>query len=165
MRLRNVNDEDLAIFFNHQRDPIARQMAAFTSEDGENRQAFMSHWTRILSNDSILMRTIELKGGDVAGSIGSYLVAELGAPEVTYWVGRDHWGHGIASRALELFLEIQFERPLYARVAKDNGRSLRVLEKHNFRLSSEDSGFAAARGKQVEEFVMVLNRTKIRTQQ
>jgi len=157
LHLREVLGSDLAKFFNHQRDSDARHMAAFTSEDGDDQHAFMSHWHKILSDASILMRTIELDGGDVAGSIGSYVDVELGAPEVTYWIGKNYWGQGIASRALGQFLEVQSERPLYARVAKDNVRSVRVLEKHNFRPSSEAAGFAAARGKQVEEFVMKLN--------
>ena len=162
LRLRKVDEDDLVVFFSHQRDSDARHMAAFTSKDGDDQQGFMSHWNKILSDPSVLMRTIELSGGDVAGSIGSYVDAELGAPEVTYWVGKSYWGQGIASRALGLFLEIQSERPLYARVAKDNRRSHRVLEKHNFRLSSEGAGFAAARGEQVEEFVMELNAANFR---
>ena len=160
IRLRKVIEDDLTVFFNHQRDGDARHMAAFTSEDGDDEQGFMSHWHKILSDAAVLMRTIKLGGGDVVGSIASYVDAELGAPEVTYWVGKSYCGQGIASRALDLFLDIQSERPLYARVAMDNRLSLRVLEKHNFRLASESTGFAAARGEQIAEFVMELNAPK-----
>lgn len=161
IRLRNVTDEDVSIFFEHQRDPVARQMAAFTAEDGDDRAHFMSHWRRILSDNSIRMKTIELTGGEVVGSIGSYNDAEFGGPEVTYWLGRDYWGQGIATLALGMFLEIQTERPFYARVAKDNRGSIRVLEKQNFRWLSEGKGFAAAKGIHVEELVMVLNASRI----
>jgi hypothetical protein len=41
MILRNVTDEDLPIFFEHQRDPEALRMAAFPSRE---RDAFMIHW-------------------------------------------------------------------------------------------------------------------------
>jgi RimJ/RimL family protein N-acetyltransferase len=47
-------------------------------------------------------------------------------------------------------------RPVYARAAKDNTASLRVLEKCGFKISGEDKGFSHARGKEVEEFILEL---------
>ena len=58
---------------------------------------------------------------------------------------------------LESFLQIVATRPLYARVAKDNIGSIRVLQKNGFTIDSEDKGFAHARGKQVEEYIMKLD--------
>ncbi|WP_242543571.1 hypothetical protein [Corallococcus sp. NCSPR001] len=44
--LRNVTDEDLPIFFEHQRDEVALRMAAFPSRE---RDAFLTHWrTKVL---------------------------------------------------------------------------------------------------------------------
>ena len=48
-------------------------------------------------------------------------------------------------------------RPIYARAAKDNIGSLRVLEKCGFMIIGEDTGFANARGKEVEEFLLQLH--------
>ncbi|HWM50130.1 MAG TPA: hypothetical protein VNO76_02120, partial [Thermoplasmata archaeon] len=50
IRLRPVEDRDLPIFFEFQRDPVANQMAAFTPKDPEDRVAFQSHWVRIRSD-------------------------------------------------------------------------------------------------------------------
>lgn len=47
-------------------------------------------------------------------------------------------------------------RPLYARVVKDNLASQRVLQKCGFTICGENKGFANARGKEVEEFIMRL---------
>jgi RimJ/RimL family protein N-acetyltransferase len=47
-------------------------------------------------------------------------------------------------------------RPLYARAAKDNSASIRVLEKCGFTISGEDKGFSNARGEDVEEFILKL---------
>ncbi|MFT4416788.1 hypothetical protein ACLM5H_23265 [Fredinandcohnia humi] len=44
-------------------------------------------------------------------------------------------------------------RPLYARAAKDNIGSRRVLEKCRLIITVEDSRFANARNMEVEEFV------------
>jgi hypothetical protein len=46
IRLREVEADDLPIFFEHQRDPDANHMAAFTSKDPTNRDAFLAHWAR-----------------------------------------------------------------------------------------------------------------------
>jgi RimJ/RimL family protein N-acetyltransferase len=47
-------------------------------------------------------------------------------------------------------------RPLYARAAKDNIASLRVLEKCGFTIAGYERGFANARGEEVEEVVLEL---------
>jgi RimJ/RimL family protein N-acetyltransferase len=59
---------------------------------------------------------------------------------VGYWIGRDHWGKGIATAALTSFLRVVEERPLHARVAKHNVGSIRVLEKCGFAMSGEHDG-------------------------
>ncbi|WP_425441669.1 GNAT family N-acetyltransferase [Thalassobacillus cyri] len=68
----------------------------------------------------------------------------------------EYWGKGIVTNALKAFLKRVTIRPLYARAAKDNIRSLKVLEKR-FTIFGEDRGFSNARGEEVEEFVLILN--------
>jgi RimJ/RimL family protein N-acetyltransferase len=153
--LRDVLDSDLPIFFEQMRDPDANWMAAFTAKDPEDRDAFMAHWARILSDASTINQTI-LYDGQIAGSVASYQ-EEPGKPEVTYWLGKEFWGRGIATRALAAFLEERVtERPIYARAAKDNAASLRVLEKCGFAIIGEDKGYANARGMEVEEYLLRL---------
>ncbi|WP_244852807.1 GNAT family N-acetyltransferase [Bacillus sp. J14TS2] len=66
-------------------------------------------------------------------------------------------GKGIATGALREFLKQITVRPLYARAAKDSAGSLKVLKRCGFTITGEDSGYANARGKEVEEFVLTLN--------
>ena len=153
--LREVQAEDLPLFFEHQLDPEANYMAAFTAKDPTDRQAFMAHWTRILGDATNTVRTI-LTQGQVAGSVSSY-EESAGHPEVTYWLGRPYWGQGIATAALRTFLAQVTTRPMYARVAKDNLGSLRVLEKCGFTIVSEDRGFANARGQETAEWLLQLS--------
>jgi RimJ/RimL family protein N-acetyltransferase len=124
--LRDVIESDLPILFEHQRDPDANRMAAFPARD---REAFTAHWAKILSDDTVMARTI-LFDGHVAGNIGSF--EQSGERLVGYWIGRELWGRGIATKALEGFLRQDTTRPLYAHVAKDNVASIRVLEKCGF---------------------------------
>jgi RimJ/RimL family protein N-acetyltransferase len=154
LTLRDVDDADLPIFFEHQLDPQANHMAAFTAKDPADRVAFMAHWARILADQTTVNRTIVFEGR-VAGHVASFIQA--GEREVTYWVGREFWGRGLATGALAALLGIVRERPLFARAAKDNLGSLRVLEKCGFRIIGEDSGFAEARGVEVEEYILRLN--------
>ena len=150
--LRDVLESDLPIFFEQQLDPEANYMAAFTSKNPADRDAFMAHWTHILSDETNTIKTI-LFHGQVAGHVSSYQ-EEVGKPEVTYWLGKSYWGKGIATRALAAFLEPMKGHTIYARVAKDNIASLRVLQKCGFSIYGEGSGFANARGAETEEFLM-----------
>jgi RimJ/RimL family protein N-acetyltransferase len=152
--LRAVEPSDLPIFFDHQQDAQARSMAAFTSEDPADHGAFIAFWDRLTADDGITKRTI-LVDGQVAGQVMSFEM--FGDVEVTYWIGREFWGRGVATAALRGLLDIVTFRPLQARVAKDNAGSVRVLEKCGFVVTGEDRGFANARGEEIDEYVLVLD--------
>ena len=151
--LRDVQPDDLPIFFEYQNDPDAAYMAAFTPEDPSDKHIFDAHWERILSNDRYITKTIAL-GDDVVGYIASFDF--MGVRTVGYWIGREFWGKGLATQALKLLLEVETIRPLYARVAHDNIGSRRVLEKCGFTYHDEDSGYANARGEEIQEFIFVV---------
>jgi RimJ/RimL family protein N-acetyltransferase len=132
MLLRAVVDADLPIFFEHQREPEATSMAAFPAREYD---AFMAHWARILADASLPTRTIEVHG-QVAGNVVSWQAD--GRRLIGYWIGREFWGRGIATRALAAFLDQITERPLHALVAPHNVGSIRVLEKCGFVHVAED---------------------------
>lgn len=134
--LRDVIESDLPTFYEHQADPTACAMAAFTPRD---RDAFMAHWAKILKNDASPKKTVLFRG-EVAGNIVAW--DQDGRRLVGYWIGTTLWRRGIATRALAQFLDQVTERPLYAFVALHNPASIRVLEKCGFtqvrRLVAED---------------------------
>ena len=152
--LRDVVEDDLPLFFDFQLDPVANSMAAFTARDPTDREAFAAHWHKIMVEPKCIIRTI-VCDGQVVGSVSSY--EDSGKREVTYWIGRAHWGKGIATRALTALLaQADTTRPIYARVAKDNLGSRRVLEKCGFRVTGETKGFAKARGEEIEDLTLEL---------
>jgi RimJ/RimL family protein N-acetyltransferase len=153
IELRDVIESDLPVFFEHQLDPEASQMASFPSR---SRDDFVSHWKKIMADDSVLLKTI-LFNGAVAGNIVCF--EQLGDREVGYWLGKDFWGKGIATRALQDFLTQIETRPLYAHVAKQNIGSRRVLEKCGFVVAGEDRFFSQILGDDIEEYVLVLDTT------
>lgn len=144
--LRDVTEGDLPIFFDQQLDPDANHMAAFTAKDPADR-------TKILEDETIMKKAI-LFDGHVAGNVVSF--EQCGEREVGYWIGREYWGKGVTIKALSEFLGHVEVRPLYARVAKHNIASIRVLEKCGFTISGEDKAFSNARGEEVEEFILKL---------
>jgi RimJ/RimL family protein N-acetyltransferase len=152
--LRPTREGDLPTFFQQGLDPEATRMAAFTPKSHADREAFLAHWRDLLGSPSVVGRTV-LVEGEVAGYVVQFEL--FGHPSIAYWFGRDFWGRGIATQALRAFLREATTRPLYARVAKDNARSVRVLEKCGFVNVGSDRGYANARGHEVEEFIFRLS--------
>jgi RimJ/RimL family protein N-acetyltransferase len=127
MLLRDVVHDDLPIFFEHQSDPEAVAMAAFPAREYD---AHMAHWAdNVLPDETAFKRTIDVDG-QVAGNVVSWEAD--GRRMVGYWIGREFWGRGVATRALSAFLDEVTTRPLYAHVATTNVASIRVLEKCGF---------------------------------
>lgn len=131
LRLRPVRESDLEAFYEDQRNPEANQMAAFPAREHD---AFMTHWHKLMADASVTLRAILYDGG-VAGNMVSFMHGDT--REVGYWIRRDQWGKGIATKALRRFLRLDRARPLYAGVVKHNIASIRVLEKCGFRMASE----------------------------
>ena len=144
--LRTVVHEDLAIFFEHQQDSASNAMAAFPARD---RKRFLEHWARILGDASALARTV-IADGEVAGNILGW--DDQGDRAVGYWIGREHWGKGVATAALRAFLKLETTRPLYAHAATHNVGSLRVLEKCGFDVVREQH----VETDDVDEYVLAL---------
>jgi RimJ/RimL family protein N-acetyltransferase len=151
VRLRSVEDGDLDVFFDHQVDPKAIEMAAFPARD---KDQFAAHWAKIRADDTMVVRTI-VADGMVAGNIGSW--QQNGQRLLGYWVGRAHWGRGVATEALARFVDELSTRPLYAHVAVHNVGSIRVLEKCGFRRDRVQEAKAPAPDDGVEEFIFVLD--------
>jgi RimJ/RimL family protein N-acetyltransferase len=151
VQLRDVSEADLPIFYEQQLDLEATQMANFPAR---SHDAFMAHWTKILVDEEVQIKTI-LFHGEIAGNIVCF--EQLGEREVGYWLGKKFWGKGIATKALKEFLKEIKIRPLYAHVAKHNIGSRRVLEKCGFTIVGEDRFFSEVFGKNLEEYILTLD--------
>jgi RimJ/RimL family protein N-acetyltransferase len=149
--LRPVEDQDLGIFFEHQADPEANEMAAFPAR---GKDQFAAHWARVRADDASVLRTI-VADGTVAGYITSW--EQDGQRLIAYWVGREHWGRGVATQALGQFTCQVTARPLQAHVAAHNAGSIRVLEKCAFRRDRLQESTAPAPEDGIEELIFVLD--------
>lgn len=134
--LRPVTEADLPILFEHQREPAGNAMASFPAREHE---AFLTHWrTKIFANPDAKALAIVLND-EVVGNIGSWTQGDERL--VGYWIGSAHWGRGIASAALRVFVtEHERTRPLVALVTLQNLGSQRVLAKCGFERIGEEAG-------------------------
>ncbi|WP_207207164.1 GNAT family N-acetyltransferase [Agromyces binzhouensis] len=150
MTLRATRAGDLDELFRIRLDPEANRMAAFTAADPSDRAAFDAHWAKLFAREDVDARTVR-----IVGSVARWIDDETRAPEITYWIDRDEWGRGIATRAMRLFLDTQ-PRPVRARAAADNAASIAVLDKLGFVEVGRDRAYADARGAEIDEVVLEL---------
>jgi RimJ/RimL family protein N-acetyltransferase len=129
------------------------------------REVFFDVWQRIFADPGVNSRVIEIDSGpaaargaghapEIVGSISRFQAD--GHDCVGYWIARAHWGTGIASRALELFLIEEPIRPLHATAARTNAPSHRILEKCGFRRTGYRMGEETDRfiAREIADFVL-----------
>lgn len=129
--LRPIEPGDIPVFFEYETDPASASMAGVIPRD---RETFLAHWARVADDDTVIERAI-VADGVLAGRVTCFLHA--GDWTLGYWIGRAHWGRGIATRAVALFVQEVDRRPMLARVLATNAASIRILERHGFVRTSE----------------------------
>jgi len=150
IQLRDITPEDLPILFQQQLDPEANRLAVVHPRDAA---AFDAHWATVLADPAIIAKAI-LADGDMVGHISCFNLD--GQNAIGYWIAKDHWGRGIATRALTLFLDYIPTRPLHARAAATNTASMRVLQKCGFILTGHHLSPATDRFPECEEALLTL---------
>src|SRR5262245_27750836 len=118
VRLRPVTPADLPAIFEMQSDPDSNAMAGTKPR---TREVFFDVWKKNFTDPGVNARVIEINAGPAPGIVG--MISRFqpnGSDHVGYWIDRSHWGKGIASRALALFLTEEPRRPLHATAACTN---------------------------------------------
>ena len=129
--LRDPIEADFEPIFAMMQDPVANAMSMVHPLP---RERFEQRW-HSTSDDPSIRKKVILCDGVVVGKVSSFTVED--ETHVGYLVAQSHWGRGIMSEALRLFLELIEHRPLKAHVASSNTASRRVLEKCGFVLIDE----------------------------
>jgi RimJ/RimL family protein N-acetyltransferase len=153
--LRSTTTSDLDALFLIQADSDALHMAAFTSKDAQDRQAYIKKWTGLLSLESVNLYTIWI-ADEIIGCVAKFDMH--GDSDITYAINRKHWGQGYATTAVQQFLQLEPTRPLFGRTAFDNIGSQRVLERNEFKRIGENTAFAEARQEQTLEYIYRLDQ-------
>ena len=133
IRIRPVRPGDLPALFEMQADPESNAMAGTKPR---TRETFFEVWKRHFADPNINGFVIELGRENEIEIVGSIACFQADGHEcVGYWIARTHWGHGIASRALAMFLVEERRRPLHATAASSNAPSRHILERCGFRFT------------------------------
>jgi RimJ/RimL family protein N-acetyltransferase len=160
IELREPQDGDYPIFFEHRRDPGAARMAAFGTQD-TSAIDYAARMKKRVDDGTLTLKTIVEKE-NVIGFVATFLneakneANTESRTEVTYWIARSHWGRGVATAALIKLIEGISLRPIYASAAKDNVASIRVLEKCGFVIRGTGRSWANARGEEIDEIFFEL---------
>lgn len=149
--LRPVGAEDVPTLYNQQIDEESNRMAAVNSRD---QPTFEAHWARVLDDSTMVIRGIWVDG-QLAGCIGCFLQQEV--RHLGYWLGKEFWGHGIATAAVQLLLQEIPDRPLHATVASHNLASLRILQRSGFRITGRRHSPGNERYRECEEIQLRLD--------
>ncbi len=149
--LRNVVAADVDTLFDYHMDADSIRMAAFPPR---SREDFNRHWAKVIVDPEGMAMAI-LHDGLVAGYVCSF--TRDGERLIGYWLGKAHWGKGIASRAVAKFIHIEPMRPLIAHVAVHNVASIRVLIKCGFVEFGRHRAAAITGGDVVEEVLLRLD--------
>lgn len=155
IKLRPTEIADLDFLFQFQLDKEGGYLAAFMPKDPTDKTAYLNKYTKLLDDPTVNNQTIIL-ANTIIGSIATFLLE--GDREITYWIDKNFWGQGIATKALRQFLFGETTRPIFGRVAFDNFGSQKVLEKSGFVKIGSDRGFANARQEEIEEFIYKLEK-------
>jgi RimJ/RimL family protein N-acetyltransferase len=91
LNFRQTEKPDLEFFFQFQLDKEANYLAAFTSKDPADKEAYFKKYTKHLNDPTINMQTI-LVDETIAGSIAKFEME--GRAEITYWIDRELLGKG-----------------------------------------------------------------------
>lgn len=136
---RLVNDWEVVRMLSNLPFPYPRGLAESWITGTQRQARAGTAWHFAIERNSILL-----------GCIGLTFEKLRKAARVGYWVGRAHWGQGIATQALQAILGWAFARlnieRVYAEVAEDNHPSISVLERSGFQRVGADLRHLVSRG-------------------
>lgn len=153
--LRRTTAADVRLLHTFELDEASNTLAGTKPRDWPT---FHARWTEILadphgSTTGVTPRVI-LTDGIVVGAVN--ISPHDGADSIGYWIAQEHWGRGIATRAVALMLTEFKRRPLYATTAGHNHPSIRVLQKNGFEVVSRRMTPETTRTVQRETVTLVL---------
>jgi RimJ/RimL family protein N-acetyltransferase len=126
-------------------------------------------FVKIAKKDKYFFAIVLKSSGKLAGTIGLMNVdSYVKRANIGYWLGQKYWGQGIASEALDAFIEFSFKKlkllRLQAGVAIENKVSVNILKKTGFKKEglTRKSLRTKSTGKWHDTYVFGLLRTDVK---
>ena len=156
--VRSFVPQDAPLLASYANDPAIMSFM-HDAEPRRYTEAEAAAWIEVVRMQSPECHFSIARGEEIIGGIGLELQHDIYAhsAELSYWVGRRHWGQGIATRAVGAvtdyaFWQLRLQR-LYARVFDGNVASQRVLEKCAFELEGRLRRAALKHGALADQFL------------
>ena len=137
--LRGPKTSDLQLVYDIHSDPDVMRYYGVLPYDSEEKAQKHLDWLISLHTEKKGLRpVITIKGEDTyIGDVGYYdYEKKHNRAEIGYILGKDHWGKGIMTEALEAMLRYGFKRMnlnrVQALIDPRNKASMRVAEKQGF---------------------------------
>ena len=136
-RVRPYTMDDLDALVEHANDPEVSLMLRDRFPHPYTREIGVQFLTTQAAAEPPDSFAIDV-GGVVIGGIGVHPGDDVmrHSAEIGYWVGRKHWGRGVASAALKAVVDHVFQEGRFCRLSahtfEGNEASQRVLEKTGF---------------------------------
>ena len=139
-KLRYWTYDDLESVFHNANSPdIIRFMSDEFPNSIEKWKTFIDY---TVNDKTVLYLAIEI-GGNAVGGIG--ITPQKGIKrknaELGYWLGKDYWGQGVMTKAINEIIKLSFEKfeinRIYATPFETNVASHKVLEKAGFILEAK----------------------------
>jgi len=165
-KLRPWQANDLESLVHHANNPrIAANMTdrfphPYTPDDAK---AFIAMAT---ASEPVFIFAIDING-EAVGGIGLHPQADIQRrnAELGYWLGEEHWGKGILTRAIPQMVDYGFRSfpidRIFARPFGRNEASQRVLEKNGFVLEARFEDTLFKNGVYEDELVYAVRRRAI----
>jgi RimJ/RimL family protein N-acetyltransferase len=118
-------------------------------------------WMNHIKDHQPVQNLAILYNGMVVGNIGCKLQEDVyrKSIEIGYFVGEEYWGKGIATAAIDLFVQylVHHFQPIriYAEVFAHNQSSMKALRKNGFILESIRRKAAIKNNEMVDDYVWV----------
>ncbi|XVJ59673.1 MAG: GNAT family N-acetyltransferase [Tepidisphaera sp.] len=129
--LRRTQATDLPRLHAMELDEASNALAGTKPRDWST---FHDRWVQILADadGGVLGVTprVVVADGSIVGAVN--ISPHEGLSAIGYWIAREWWGRGVATRAVGMMLREFTRRPLIATASAANLPSIRVLEKHGF---------------------------------
>ncbi|MFC2080030.1 GNAT family N-acetyltransferase [Bacteroidota bacterium] len=160
-RLRQWTMDDCEALVKHaNNDKIAMNL-----RDGFPNPYAMSDavsWIKmVMNNKKDLIYAIDVEG-EACGGIGLHGGSDVYRfnAEIGYWLSETHWNKGITSEAVQLLVNLVFEKfswtRIYAGIFSNNTASMKVLEKCGFKQEAAFRKSVKKRGEYLDEHVYSL---------
>ncbi len=98
-------------------------------------------WRR---GEACVFAVVERQSGSFAGCMGMHPTQAHRRAEVGFWIGKPHWGRGLATEALKRLIQFGFDELNLNRIAaghfSENAASGRVMQKAGMRLEGTRRG-------------------------